>query len=104
MRRTPGIRFGERWWLPRFLRSDAATRATTTMLDQLLASASNVAVGIVVARISGPAGLGAFALAYTVWILVTTLHRSLITDPMAIMGDLRGNISMSSFARDLPQM
>jgi O-antigen/teichoic acid export membrane protein len=60
-----------------------------TMVDQCVASASNFSVGIVVARITGPAGLGAFALAYTVWILVTTLHRSMITDPMAIMGDIR---------------
>ena len=60
------------------------------MADQCVASASNFAVGIVVARISGPAGLGAFALAYTVWILLTTMHRSLITDPMAILGDMRG--------------
>ncbi len=80
-------RFGARWRL----RGGAATRATTTMADQCVASASNFAVGIVVARISGPAGLGAFALAYAVWILVTTIHRSLITDPMAIMGDLRGD-------------
>jgi O-antigen/teichoic acid export membrane protein len=86
MARTPGARFGPR----RLLHGHAASRATTTMVDQCLASASNVAVGIVVARISGPAGLGAFALAYTVWILATTLHRSLITDPMAIMGDMRG--------------
>ena len=71
------------------LRGGAAGRATTTMIDQCVASGSNFAVGIVVARISGPAGLGAFALAYTVWILATTLHRSLITDPMAIMGDMR---------------
>ena len=61
------------------------------MADQCVASASNFAVGIIVARISGPVGLGAFALAYTVWILLTTIHRSLITDPMAIMGDLRGD-------------
>jgi O-antigen/teichoic acid export membrane protein len=61
-----------------------------TMADQCVASASNFAVGIIVARISGPSGLGAFALAYTVWILVTTLHRSMITDPMAIMNDMRG--------------
>ena len=65
--------------------------ASMTMADQCVASASNFAVGIVVARISGPAGLGAFALAYTVWILVTTMHRSMITDPMAIMGDMRGD-------------
>ena len=79
--------FGTRW--PR--RGSAANRATMTMADQCVASASNFAVGIVVARISGPSGLGAFALAYTVWILLTTLHRSLITDPMAIMGDMRGD-------------
>ncbi len=79
--------FRTRW--PR--RGSAANRATVTMADQCVASASNFAVGIVVARISGPSGLGAFALAYTVWILLTTLHRSLITDPMAIMGDMRGD-------------
>ena len=78
--------FRTRW--PR--RDSAASRATITMADQCVASASNFAVGIIVARISGPSGLGAFALAYTVWILVTTLHRSMITDPMAIMGDMRG--------------
>jgi O-antigen/teichoic acid export membrane protein len=61
------------------------------MADQCVASASNFAVGIAVARIGGPTGLGAFALAYTVWILLTTIHRSLITDPMAIMGDMRGD-------------
>ena len=80
-------RLGARWRL----RGGAASRVTTTMADQCVASASNFAVGIVVARISGPAGLGAFALAYAVWILLTTIHRSLITDPMAIMGDLRGD-------------
>jgi len=63
----------------------------TTLADQCVASVSNFAVGIVVARISGPAGLGAFALAYGGWILATLLHRSLITDPMMIMGDLRGD-------------
>ena len=55
------------------LAAAAATRATTTMVDQCVASASNFVVGIVVARISGPAGLGAFALAYTVWILLTMI-------------------------------
>ena len=78
-------RFGARWGL----RGGAASRASMTMVDQCVASVSNFSVGIVVARIAGPAGFGAFALAYTVWILSTTLHRSMITDPMAIMGDMR---------------
>ena len=59
------------------------------MADQCVASASNFAVGIIVARLSGPAGLGAFAFAYSCWILLTTIHRSLITDPMAISGHMR---------------
>ena len=71
------------------LRGGAAARPTTTMVDQCLASGSNFAVGIVVARVGGPAGLGAFALAYTVWILVTLIYRALITAPMMILGDTR---------------
>ena len=59
------------------------------MADQCVASASNFAVGVVVARVSGPTGLGAFALAYTCWVLLTSIHRSLITDPMTILGDMR---------------
>ncbi len=59
------------------------------MIDQGVASASNFIVGIVVARISGPSGLGAFALAYTIWILGTMLYRAMITEPMVIMGDMR---------------
>jgi O-antigen/teichoic acid export membrane protein len=59
------------------------------MIDQGVASASNFVVGIVVARISGPTGLGAFALAYTIWILLTMLYRAVVTEPMVIMGDMR---------------
>lgn len=59
------------------------------MGDQGFASMSNFAVGVVVARIAGAAGLGAFSLAYACWILVINLHRSLVTDPMAISNDVR---------------
>ena len=73
------------------LRDGTSPRALTTLADEGVASISNFAVGVVVARLSGPAGLGAFALAYSVWILVTLIHRSMITDPMVITGDLRGD-------------
>ena len=43
-------------------------RAFVTTLDQGVASVSNFAVGVVVARVSGVAGLGAFSLAYAAWI------------------------------------
>ncbi|MFZ0664731.1 MAG: glycosyltransferase, partial [Acidimicrobiales bacterium] len=62
-------------------------RAVITTLDQAFSSASNFVVGVAVARIAGPVGLGGFALAYACWNILAALHRSLITDPMAIEND-----------------
>ena len=70
------------------LTQKAASRAGMTMIDQCFASGSNFLVGVAVARIAGPVGLGAFSLAYGCWILINTVHRALITDPMAIFRDL----------------
>jgi O-antigen/teichoic acid export membrane protein len=56
----------------------------------VLSSGSNFAVAVVVARVAGPAGLGAFSLAYAGWLILVAIHRSLVTDPMAIEGDVRG--------------
>ena len=61
-------------------------RAATTLLDQSFSSVSNFAVGVVVARMAGASGLGAFSLAYAAWQVLAAMHRSLITDPMAIEG------------------
>ena len=82
--RTHAIRLGYRLGMS----PDAAARVAVTMTDQCFASGSNFLVGIAVARIAGPAGLGAFTLAYGCWILFNLIHRSLITDPMAIFRDL----------------
>jgi O-antigen/teichoic acid export membrane protein len=69
--------------------TSAVKRAALTTIDQCFSSASNFVVGVVVAQISGPAGLGAYALAYTAWLMTASLHRALITDPMSIHGDAR---------------
>jgi O-antigen/teichoic acid export membrane protein len=70
-------------------RGSAPRRTAVTVVDQCLSSGSNFAVGIVVARIAGPAGLGAYSIAYAVWLVVAASHRSVITDPMAIENDGR---------------
>src|SRR5580704_16627644 len=64
-------------------------RAVTTLVDQGFASVSNFALGVAIARTAGVAGLGGFAFAYAGWQVLAAMHRSLITDPMAIEGDLR---------------
>jgi O-antigen/teichoic acid export membrane protein len=63
--------------------------ATITFIDQGLSSVSNFAVGVVIARLVGASGLGGFSLAYAGWLLLAALHRALITEPMAIAGDVR---------------
>jgi glycosyltransferase involved in cell wall biosynthesis/O-antigen/teichoic acid export membrane protein len=65
-----------------------SVRAALTTFDQAVASISNFAVGVAVARVAGVAGLGAYSLAYTVWLGLASMHRSMITDPMAIENDL----------------
>jgi O-antigen/teichoic acid export membrane protein len=66
----------------------ASQRALLTTIDQGFSSASNFVVGVAVARIAGPVGLGGFSLAYGFWLILAALHRSLVTDPMAIENDV----------------
>lgn len=68
--------------------AEGGRRAAITLLDQGVASVSNFGVGIAVARGAGASGLGGFAFSYAGWIIVSELHRSLITDPMAIERDV----------------
>src|SRR5579862_9732227 len=62
--------------------------ASLTLFDQGFSSVSNFAIGVVIARVVGASGLGGFSLAYAAWLVIAALHRSLITDPMAINGDV----------------
>ncbi|MGH9091367.1 MAG: hypothetical protein ACRDZR_08335, partial [Acidimicrobiales bacterium] len=65
-----------------------SVRFGVTAADQCLSSFSNFAVGLAAARVAGVAGLGVYALVYAVWLVVASMHRSLVTDPMAIENDL----------------
>ena len=79
----------------------ASTRAVLTTLDQAFSSASNFLVGVAVARIAGPAGLGGFSVAYSCWLVVASLHRSLVTDPMAIENDAAHPDALARLRRGL---
>ena len=67
---------------------DVRRRVALTTADQIFSSASNFAVGLAVARVSGPTGFGAYALAYAVWLFLVGINRSLVTDPLIIRGPL----------------
>jgi O-antigen/teichoic acid export membrane protein len=63
-------------------------RVGLTGIDQCVSSLGNFAVGVAVARVAGAAGLGEYSLTYVTWLIVAALHRSLVTDPMAIENDV----------------
>lgn len=63
-------------------------RIGLTSIDQCVSSLGNFAVGVAVARVAGVAALGEYSLAYAMWVVTTSVHRSLITDPMAIENDV----------------
>ena len=74
-------------------------RPTLTLLDQCVASISNVFVGIGVGRLTGSANLGGFTLAYAWWLTLGALHRAMVTDPMAIEEDAVGPESKNRIQR-----
>jgi O-antigen/teichoic acid export membrane protein len=69
-------------------RRNRFVRVGLTGLDQGVSSISNFAVGVAVARVAGVAALGEYSLAYAAWLIVASMHRALVTDPMAIENDV----------------
>ena len=60
--------------------------AVLTLADQLLSSASNFALGVLIARAGGVEALGTFGIAFLVWLAVMGAHRALVAEPMTVAG------------------
>ena len=71
---APAMRTASRW----------AAKGSLAILDQALISGSNFLVGIFLARWLAPAQYGAYALAFSVSLLLTFLYQSLLLEPMAV--------------------
>ncbi len=82
-------------------RRGVARRSILTMADQSVCSASNFAITVVVAHLVGLRGLGVFSVGYAAWLFVASLHRSLVTDPMAIEGDAQSPEAHERIVRGL---
>ncbi len=59
-----------------------------TLADQLVSSASNFIVGVLIARAGGADALGAFGIAFLIWLVVVGTNRALVTEPMTVGGSL----------------
>ncbi|MGH3822601.1 MAG: hypothetical protein ACRDRA_07140 [Pseudonocardiaceae bacterium] len=61
-------------------------RAALTLADQLISSASNFALGVLIARAGGADSLGTFGVAFLIWLGVVGTNRALVTEPMTVTG------------------
>ena len=63
-----------------------ATKGGFALIDQALFAGANFLVNILLARWLTPTEYGAFALAYSVFLLLGTFHTAIFTEPMMVFG------------------
>ncbi len=61
-------------------------KGSLAVLDQGLFASSNFLLNVLLARWLAPADYGAFALAYSVFLLLLVLHNAVLTSPMLVFG------------------
>jgi len=63
-----------------------SAKGISAIVDQGLISGSNFVLGILLARWLGPEQYGAYALAFTIFILLSLVYQSLLLEPMSVYG------------------
>lgn len=78
--------------------ASASRSSSWAVLDQVLVSAGNFAIGIAVARQGGPRELGLFSIAFAIIFVAVGLQRALATDPLTIVeGRARQSFALGRF-------
>jgi O-antigen/teichoic acid export membrane protein len=78
-----------------------ATKGGLAVLDQALISGSNFLVGILLARWLVPATYGAYALAFSVFLLLSFISQALLFEPMAVFSGSAYQKSMRGYFRSV---
>ena len=60
-----------------------------SIADEATVSGANFALGVLLGRWLEPVQYGAFALAYSLFLLIGTFHTSVLTEPMLVFGSGR---------------
>ncbi len=81
-----------------------ATKGGFAILDQGLISGSNFLIGILLARWMAPASYGAYALAFSVFLLLAMLYQSMVLEPMGVFGGAVYRLSLKSYIRSLTRI
>ncbi len=70
-----------------------------TVVDQALFAGANFAVNVMLARWLDPAGYGAYTVAYTVFLLLGTVHGGYLIEPMLVFGAGRFDSRLERYLR-----
>jgi O-antigen/teichoic acid export membrane protein len=70
------------------------------LIDQGFSSATNFGLAVLAGRLLGPGGLGVVYLGFSIYLIIMTLQRSLITDPLVVVSSRARNRSDRSPSRN----
>ena len=77
------------------------TKGSLAIADQGIFSGSNFLLNVLMARWLTPSDYGAFALAYSVFLLVLVVHNALLASPMMVFGSGKYNECFARYLRAL---
>src|SRR5271166_3120802 len=98
----PGVRVEKRNKTAKLLRW--VTKSGLAIMDQGLISGSNFLVGILLARWLAPEAYGAYALAFSILLLLLLFYQSLMLEPMTVFGAGVYRYSLRAYFRRLLSM
>lgn len=74
-------------------------RATLNVLDQVVSSATNLGLSVLVARSLSADGFGSFAVAFTIYAFLVGASRAVISQPLVVRYSARGEQAFDAAAR-----
>ena len=78
-----------------------AQKGVWSVLDQGLFAGANFVVNVLLARWLSPGAYGAYTVAFTVFLLYSTVHQGFLTEPMLVFGPGRFRQRLPAYLREL---
>ncbi len=79
------------------LRRDGIQAGALGIADQVLLSATNLAIGLTLAREMSPVAFGVYVVTWALYLVSTSAQISLITDPLVVLGPQRGETARAGY-------
>src|SRR5438132_1640185 len=70
--------------MTRFRRSSGVAGLSWGLIDQGFSSATNLGLSVIAGRVAGPGGLGVVYLGFATYLMILTMQRAVITDPLVV--------------------